>query len=213
MDEDSEPLVDPSILPWSSARKSSDIKPSANELRTKVLCRFTIDSKIFQLLHIQMLGQPHMLMIGWISTPSLGTMILHLLKRQSRSMSRQQKLQQKIRHRKKWIWPHLQLYGLENIPCSDWFMLLLIIMTSKEHPTYITIYLVVHGDWKHEHRRVKGLSVWQLISDSSCPSWQHCHRSILNSPNQFLPHLILWVTCNQLKQIKLTRGGSQWTYN
>jgi hypothetical protein len=43
-DDDGDPLVDLSILPWSSARKSSDVKPSANELRTEMLCRFKIES-------------------------------------------------------------------------------------------------------------------------------------------------------------------------
>ena len=44
IDKDGELLVDPSILPYSSVRKSSDIKPSAIELRTKVMHHFTIDS-------------------------------------------------------------------------------------------------------------------------------------------------------------------------
>ena len=43
-DNDSDPLVDLSILLWSSARKTSNVKPSANELRAKVLHRFNIES-------------------------------------------------------------------------------------------------------------------------------------------------------------------------
>jgi hypothetical protein len=43
-DDDGDPLVDLSILPWSSARKSSDVKPTANELRAEILRRFNIES-------------------------------------------------------------------------------------------------------------------------------------------------------------------------
>ena len=41
-DDDGEPLVDVSILPWSSARRTSDVKPSANELRAEILRRFNM---------------------------------------------------------------------------------------------------------------------------------------------------------------------------
>jgi len=39
-DDDGDPLVDVPILSRSSARRTSDVKPSANELRAEILRRF-----------------------------------------------------------------------------------------------------------------------------------------------------------------------------
>ena len=90
VDEEGDPLINTSILPWSSTRKTSDIEPTAIVFRAKVLGWSTIASNVLIAPCPKALMPAHA--CEWLNEhPINGEDDIAFIKKQSLSVSRQQR--------------------------------------------------------------------------------------------------------------------------